>query len=329
MTDQPATDRAELRDRIAAALYERERPPRDPAWADAYAMDREVFEAMADTVLAVLPAATNRAVPDLTAEEASTLADDLGLELYRAQDALAFVEECCVIADRERRTVTTADVREWLKGARCGRQLAADAADRAGLRVRIAEAIHIDLTEHKARRDQGLLGIVPRLADAVLAVLPASIDRAIVLDRIRALHQPKPDGSGFLDALQCRTCSHDGGDGYQYLVPWPCPTVEAVDEELRRMTDETPQPECEAQPPYHRWYVETLDDLANEWAPGQRFTDRSDAVERYQTVSEHHPLWKDGTPVQRRLVRETASYTVEPAAGSAGGARPSKEGLTP
>jgi hypothetical protein len=40
-----------LRDRIAAALYERERPPRDPHWPDAYAMDREVFEAMADAVL--------------------------------------------------------------------------------------------------------------------------------------------------------------------------------------------------------------------------------------------------------------------------------------
>jgi hypothetical protein len=43
-----------LRDQIAAALYERERPPRDPAWPEAYAADREVFEAMADAVLAVI-----------------------------------------------------------------------------------------------------------------------------------------------------------------------------------------------------------------------------------------------------------------------------------
>ncbi|CAL9647726.1 hypothetical protein [Streptomyces sp. enrichment culture] len=63
--------------------------------------------------------------PELTAEEARDLADDLGLQLYRAQDALAFVAECCNIADREQRTITTADVREWLKGAQCGRQLAA------------------------------------------------------------------------------------------------------------------------------------------------------------------------------------------------------------
>ncbi|MFJ7895944.1 hypothetical protein [Streptomyces anthocyanicus] len=63
--------------------------------------------------------------PELTAEEARDLADDLGLQLYRAQDALAFVEECCTIAEREQRAITTAEVREWLKGAQCGRQLAA------------------------------------------------------------------------------------------------------------------------------------------------------------------------------------------------------------
>ncbi|MFJ7049011.1 hypothetical protein ACIQVC_37235 [Streptomyces sp. NPDC101112] len=54
ISEQPPTDRAALRDRIAAALYERERPPRDPHWPDAYAADREVFEPMADAVLAVL-----------------------------------------------------------------------------------------------------------------------------------------------------------------------------------------------------------------------------------------------------------------------------------
>lgn len=62
---------------------------------------------------------------ELTAEEARALADDLGLQLYRAQDALAFVAECCTIAERDQRPITTADVREWLKGAQCGRQLAA------------------------------------------------------------------------------------------------------------------------------------------------------------------------------------------------------------
>jgi hypothetical protein len=44
--------------------------------------------------------------------------------------------------------------------------------------------------------------------------------------RILARHEPQPNGTGFDDGWQCRTCSVDGGDGYQYLVPYPCPTVE-------------------------------------------------------------------------------------------------------
>ena len=43
--------------------------------------------------------------------------------------------------------------------------------------------------------------------------------------RILARHRPQPDGSGFPDGKHCQTCSQDGGDGYQYLVPYPCPTV--------------------------------------------------------------------------------------------------------
>ncbi len=70
----------------------------------------------------------------------------------------------------------------------------------------------------------------------------------------------------------------------------------------------------EARPPAHRWWIETLDNAADEWAPGTRYTDRTEALERYGIVSAHYPLWKDGTPVQRRFVRETTSYTVEDSA---------------
>lgn len=52
-----------------------------------------------------------------------------------------------------------------------------------------------------------------------------------VLAKVRALHQPQPDGTGFPDGQQCRTCSQDGGDGYQYLVRWPCPTAKAIGNE--------------------------------------------------------------------------------------------------
>ncbi|MGW1615759.1 hypothetical protein ACWCQZ_41185 [Streptomyces sp. NPDC002285] len=66
--------------------------------------------------------------------------------------------------------------------------------DRRALRERIAEAIHRDLTAHRVQRDQGLLGIVPRLTDAVLAVLPAvpvpptthAGDRAAEVEQLRA-----------------------------------------------------------------------------------------------------------------------------------------------
>lgn len=72
---------------------------------------------------------------DLTAQEARDLATELGYNLYKAQDALAFVGECCDVADREQRPITTGDVRVWLKGARCGRQLAADSPKGTGLVV--------------------------------------------------------------------------------------------------------------------------------------------------------------------------------------------------
>jgi hypothetical protein len=87
------------------------------------------------------------AAPELTAEEARALVDQMGLDLYRAQDAIEFARECCDIADREQRSVTTADVREWLKGDRCTRQRAAGEtqqpetqADDEGLRAKVDDA---------------------------------------------------------------------------------------------------------------------------------------------------------------------------------------------
>ncbi|MEU4256297.1 hypothetical protein AB0B42_00545 [Streptomyces fradiae] len=101
----------------------------------------------------------------------------------------------------------------------------------ASLRDQYATAIHADLNAHKGRLDQGLLGIVPRLTDAVLAVRDtemqqlrarvAELEQALAdadttqlhtdgaceavqraetaeaaRDRVRALHQPTP-GVGF------------------------------------------------------------------------------------------------------------------------------------
>lgn len=77
------------------------------------------------------PAATETTDdPELTADEARDLVDELSTDLYRAQDALAYVSEWCDLVDRDQRPITTADVREWLKGDRCTRQRAADTAPR-------------------------------------------------------------------------------------------------------------------------------------------------------------------------------------------------------
>jgi hypothetical protein len=91
-----------------------------------HANDRPLFDTVA--AMDASPVGGNTTVPDddLTAEEARDLADELSAELYRVGDTLDFVAECCDIADREQRPITTGQVREWLRGDRCGRQRAAD-----------------------------------------------------------------------------------------------------------------------------------------------------------------------------------------------------------
>ncbi len=96
-------------------------------WENALAVDKPYARALHAALDGPGPEETDATPAELTADEARNLVDELGLDLYRAQDALAFVGECCDIAEREQRPITAGDVREWLKGARCGRQLAADA----------------------------------------------------------------------------------------------------------------------------------------------------------------------------------------------------------
>lgn len=214
----PATDvpspsrRAGLRDNIAAALREhylstnREEadadgnmPCRCGDWREPGPMgsDEEDWDAhLADAALAVLyrewpwlrAEAADQAAAELAVEEVRDLADELGTDLYRAQDALAFVGECCDIADREGRQPTTADVREWLKGARCGRQLTADARERADLRQRISTAVDEGFRLTAELEDLQLGdSITASVMTALAAVLPAPASRAAapVTDVIR------------------------------------------------------------------------------------------------------------------------------------------------
>lgn len=79
--------------------------------------------------------------------------------------------------------------------------------------------------------------------------------------------------------------------------------------ELRRLADETQ--DTEHRPPTHRWAAEFRDPAADEWIPGTRFLNQHHAAQRYEAAIARAPMWSDGTPVQRRLVRETTTYTVE------------------
>jgi hypothetical protein len=105
--------------------------------------------------------------------------------------------------------------------------------------------------------------------------------------------------------------------------------------ELRRLAAETPGPETQgdAHPAEHTWAAELRDPLVEEWAPGTRYVVRERAVDALAHARRLAPTWTDGTPTERRLVRATTTYTVEPETGAAvetvHGCPPDGSGLTP
>ena len=101
-------------------------------------------------------------------------------------------------------------------------------------------------------------------------------------------------------------------------APHTCPDGEPCpdhDEPAAGLSDTQPANDRaaaeEARPAVHRWAVELHDPLAGEWAPGTRYLDRGQALAHLANVRAIGPRWKDGTPVDRRLVRETTTWTVE------------------
>lgn len=185
----------------------------------------------------------------------------------------------------------------------------APAINRAALRDRIARALAEVTVGHKAFITVDVRAEYPR-TDAVLAALPVTADRATVL-------REAADAVAALDRRKLRISTPlDSGEAWEE----GCGEAEAL---LRRMADEAQPAEAEAQPPYHRWSVETRDGVADQWAPGTPIADRDKAVERYEHATANWPTWKDGTPVERRLVRSTTTYTVE--TGPAVSARQPKE----
>ncbi|MET8978530.1 hypothetical protein ABZX85_23220 [Streptomyces sp. NPDC004539] len=176
-------------------------------------------------------------------------------------------------------------------------------ADRATLRDRIAEALMqwADGNNSPAyaamRRSETVRANAYSRADVVLAVLPEPADRAAVLDEAADVAKRNAEA-------QFRFGETDMGRG-----------ARNVEDVLRRMAAEaraTDTQDNEAHPPQHRWQVELLD--GGEWMPTtRRHEEREQAVTQLQLASERHSTFSDGTPVQRRLVRETTTYTVETA----------------
>lgn len=167
--------------------------------------------------------------------------------------------------------------------------------DRAALRQQFGEVLRRwglldEVNDPKAAEEFAVTGL--------LAVLPSSPTRA---DTLRWA----------ADALGRMDYDADSNDyGYDtYRDAWNGGVMDGA-AELRRLADEA-QPDTEAHPPLHRWCVETRDGLADQWTSGSPLGDRQRAVERYEALNRNHPAWKDGTPVERRIVRETTTYTVE------------------
>lgn len=84
--------------------------------------------------------------------------------------------------------------------------------------------------------------------------------------------------------------------------------------DMARQAGGQPEPVVPPWPSRSRWHVETLDPLVNEWASGLALITRTAAVIKLDHLAKIAPTWRhDGSPVRRRIVRETTTYTVEEA----------------
>ncbi|MET9923443.1 MULTISPECIES: hypothetical protein [unclassified Streptomyces] len=333
--------------------------------------------------------------PLLTADEAREMADDLNTDLYKAQDALAFVGECCDIADRNQRPITTGDVRKWLKGARCGRQLLGtstgeDTADEecgdqltewtctlppgphpnwrhvdsnAGAwwdQSRIAPHSNRPAAAPPADRRERYAAAMAlrdghpewpvryedderdyrRRADAVMAVADAEqaslraeaegLDEALrgaisasekdgarLRAEMATAAPPAPaDRAATRDRLRQAICEASGFD-WDPDVLEPDEYGEHADAVLAVLAGEAAAgahqtTEGEARPAEHSWAAELHDPLADEWVPFGSSNVRATAVHSLERGRRLAPVWADGTPTERRLVRATTTYTVEP-----------------
>lgn len=93
-------------------------------------------------------------------------------------------------------------------------------------------------------------------------------------------------------------------------APWDA-ILDRAGELSRRDVEAQQEPETETRTV--RWRLQILDGVWGSY--GRPFNDRDEATARLCSDNEQRPVWNDPdrTPVLRRLVRETTTYTVEAA----------------
>ncbi|MFF9632901.1 hypothetical protein [Streptomyces fradiae] len=134
-------------------------------------------------------------------------------------------------------------------------------------------------------------------------------------------------GAMLADALAARGATYTGWKGGEYTMTGDTPCWlahegsaggEALDEDrvrrmlaLARPADAAAVRAPAARPAYSRWLVEARDPDADEWAPVFTFDSADEAHAQRAFLDTHHPRWRDGRPKERRVVRETTTWTVE------------------
>ena len=73
--------------------------------------------------------------------------------------------------------------------------------------------------------------------------------------------------------------------------------------------DEAQQPETEAHPTTIEWIGE-VEECDGQWMYLGTNADRAVIEARLASQQKRFPAWADGTPVRRRIVRKTTTYTV-------------------
>ena len=91
------------------------------------------------------------------------------------------------------------------------------------------------------------------------------------------------------------------------------PLLGEVDRLRARVAELESAQETEAHPAKTQWAVEIYDPRHSMWVAPTRFHAPEVAADAMKDYEKSTPTWSDGSPVQQRIVRETTTYTVEPA----------------